>query len=130
MKLQKLVYYSQAYSLVATGEELFSEDFQAWVNGPVCPELFNAHRSKYVIGPGELLPSDSSSALSSAQKGLIDHVVSVFKDYNGQQLSELTHAEDPWKYARGNCAPSDKCRSVITKDAIRRYYGQKVTLGI
>lgn len=39
MKLQKLVFYSQAYSLVALDEPLFSDDFEAWVNGPVCPPL-------------------------------------------------------------------------------------------
>lgn len=39
MKLQKLVFYSQAYSLVAFDEPLFSDDFEAWVNGPVCPPL-------------------------------------------------------------------------------------------
>ena len=40
MKLQKLCYYSQAWGLVWDDEPLFDEDFEAWVNGPVCPELF------------------------------------------------------------------------------------------
>lgn len=44
MKLQKLAFYSQALSLVKTGEPLFREQFQAWVNGPVCYELFARHR--------------------------------------------------------------------------------------
>ncbi len=58
MKLQKLVYYSQAYYLVTTGYPLFNEGFQAWRNGPVCPELFALHRGKFLIRKGELvLPS-------------------------------------------------------------------------
>ena len=44
MKLQKLVFYSQAYSLVALDEPLFSDDFEAWVNGPVCPPCFGLTR--------------------------------------------------------------------------------------
>lgn len=40
MKLQKLVFCSQAYSLVTLDELLFSDDFEAWINGSVCPSLF------------------------------------------------------------------------------------------
>lgn len=40
MKLQKLVYYCQAWSLVWDEQPLFEDDFQAWANGPVCPALF------------------------------------------------------------------------------------------
>jgi uncharacterized phage-associated protein len=39
-KLQKLVYYSQAWSLVWDDEPLFPEEIQAWANGPVCPALY------------------------------------------------------------------------------------------
>ena len=38
-KLQKLCYYSQAWSLVWDEEPLFSEDIQAWAHGPVIPKL-------------------------------------------------------------------------------------------
>ena len=44
MKLQKIVYYSQAYSLVSRNRPLFTERIEAWVNGPVVPELFDLHR--------------------------------------------------------------------------------------
>ena len=54
MKLQKLVFYSQAYSLVTFDEPLFSDDFEAWVNGPVCPPLFRAHKGLFVVGKGDL----------------------------------------------------------------------------
>ena len=49
MKLQKLCYYAQAWSLVWDDEPLFNEDFQAWANGPVCPDLFDLHHGKSVI---------------------------------------------------------------------------------
>ena len=44
MKLQKLVYYCQAWSLAWDGKPLFPEEFKAWANGPVCQELFVKHR--------------------------------------------------------------------------------------
>lgn len=49
MKLQKLVYYCQAWSLVWDEVPLFEEDFQAWANGPVCPELFERHKGRFEV---------------------------------------------------------------------------------
>ena len=39
MKLQKLCYYSQAWTLAWDDKELFPEEFLRWDNGPVCREL-------------------------------------------------------------------------------------------
>ena len=49
MKLQKLTYYCQAWSLAWDGEPLFEEDFQAWANGPVSPELYQHHRGFFRV---------------------------------------------------------------------------------
>ena len=49
MKLQKLVYYCQAWSLGWDGKPLFGENFEAWANGPVCPELFHKHQEQSLI---------------------------------------------------------------------------------
>jgi uncharacterized phage-associated protein len=54
MKLHKLLYYCQAYCLVTQDRPMFDLDFQAWVNGPVIPELFELHRGKFLIRHGEL----------------------------------------------------------------------------
>ena len=35
LKLQKLLYYAQAWYLALYNVALFEEDFQAWVHGPV-----------------------------------------------------------------------------------------------
>ena len=50
MKLQKLVYYCQAWSLAWDGKPLFPEEFRAWANGPVCKELYERHRGQFVVG--------------------------------------------------------------------------------
>lgn len=49
MKLQKLVFYSQAMSLVWDDQPLFDDDFQAWAKGPVCKSLFDAHKGMYML---------------------------------------------------------------------------------
>jgi uncharacterized phage-associated protein len=48
MKLHKLLYYCQAWSLVWDGEPLFEEEIEAWVSGPVIPYLYELHKGKFI----------------------------------------------------------------------------------
>lgn len=54
MKLEKLCYYSQAWSLVWDERRLFPERFEAWANGPVCPDLYHAHKGMFKITRGDI----------------------------------------------------------------------------
>ena len=65
MKLQKLVYYCQAWSLAWDDKPLFDEDFEAWANGPVCPELFKHHKGKFTL---EAEDEKFDSIVEQAQK--------------------------------------------------------------
>lgn len=121
MKLQKLCYYSQAWSLVWDDQPLFNEDFEAWANGPVCTELFSAHRGMYTISASELKKGDSS-IFDSTQRETIDAVLNYYGDKEPYWLSQLTHMEDPWKLARGNCKMGEKCTTIITKQSMEDYY--------
>ena len=40
LKLNKLLYYAQAWHLGRYGEPLFPEKFQAWSTGPIIPALY------------------------------------------------------------------------------------------
>ena len=121
MKLQKLAFYAQVQHLVTTGAPLFPEDFQAWRGGPVVPELYALHRGKFLIRPGELSSGDSS-ALTDAERGLIDGVCSALGGMTGAELSERTHRESPWLDARNGRKPSEPSDTVISQDAMRSYY--------
>jgi hypothetical protein len=48
-KLQKLVYYSQVWSLVWNERPLFNERIEAWANGPVVPDLYQLHRGSFLV---------------------------------------------------------------------------------
>ncbi|MDP9903234.1 Panacea domain-containing protein [Arthrobacter bambusae] len=52
MKLQKLVYYCQAWHLVWEGHALFPEVIQAWASGPVCTALYELHKGHFQIEAG------------------------------------------------------------------------------
>lgn len=122
MKLQKLAFYSQAYSLVYFDAPLFENDFQAWANGPVCPDLFALHRRRFIVGPGDLGSSDQSVSITRNERKSVDEVLSILSEYDGDELSKLTHEEAPWKNARGDVGDGERCSSVISKDSIKSYY--------
>lgn len=122
MKLQKLVFYSNALSLVSDGGPLFPETFQAWVNGPVCPSLFAAHKGRFVVGPGAFSGRADVTKLGSRARQIIERTLGVLGGLDGNRLSELTHHEAPWVEARGGCGDSDRCSSVITNESIKSFY--------
>lgn len=121
MKLQKLCYYSQAWSLVWDDSPLFEEDFQAWANGPVCPELFFKTQGKYSASAADETGGEGN--LSVNQKDTIDKVLEHYGNHNAQWLSQLTHMEDPWIKARGGASSDAGCSNVITKESMAVYYG-------
>ena len=121
MKLQKLVYYSQAWSLVWDEEELFSEDFEAWANGPVLRTVYQEHRGMFKV-KSETFDKGDLSNLNEDQMETIDAVLKFYGDKSAQWLSNLTHKESPWKDARGELNPMESSSEVITKGSMEEYY--------
>lgn len=121
MKLQKLCYYSQAWSLVWDDAPLFEEEFQAWANGPVCSELFYKTKGKYSVNAED--ENGGENNLSENQKDTIDKVVEYYGKHNAQWLSQLTHMEDPWIKAREGMPIGAGCDNIITKESMAMYYG-------
>ena len=119
-KLQKLCFYSQAWALAWTESPLFKEEFQAWANGPVCPELFHAHKGKYMISEGDI--KGDPNELTDDERDTIDRVLEHYGAMEPYELREQSHAEDPWKNARGNTPEGAPCSTLITKDSIGEYY--------
>lgn len=122
MKLQKLVYYCQAWSLAWDEVPLFQEDFEAWANGPVCPELFERHRGLFRLD-ADFLSDIPNYAFTEAEKETMDNVIDHYGDKSPEWLSQLTHMEYPWKNARGNTPLGEPCKTVITKESMMFYYG-------
>ena len=121
MKLQKLCYYSQAWALVWDDAPLFNEDFQAWANGPVCPELFHVSQGQFAVIARQM--RGSSSHLTAEQKQTIDAVLDFYGPKDAQWLSQLTHMEGPWQEARAGLPTGVPCANVITKESMAMYYG-------
>jgi uncharacterized phage-associated protein len=121
MKLQKLVYYSQAWHAVWEERPLFNDQIQAWVNGPVVPVLYEAHRGKFLVNNSDR-SFTSSTPLTTSEKDSIDRVLSFYGNKSSQWLSDLTHSEAPWMLAREGLAPNERGNREISVSSMAEYY--------
>ncbi len=124
LALQKLLYYSQAFFRALYGEEIFTDDCQAWAYGPVFPEVYYLYR-QYGYDPIEMPTSSFSvdlNELTTREVGLLDAVLEAFGRYSGSALSIFTHNEHPWIEARGSLQPEDRSVTIINRDTINAYF--------
>lgn len=114
MKLQKLIYYSQVWSVVWDDDVLFPEPIEAWKNGPVVRDLWEATRGSFRV---ERIPNGVASVLTGRQRETVSKVLDFYADKDAQWLSDLTHMEDPWKEAYEQAQNTE-----ISLERISEYY--------
>ncbi len=119
MKLQKLVYYSQAWSIVWDEKPLFAEEIQAWASGPVVQELYKEHKGEFQIS---VLDKGNTDNLKSEEKETLNAVLQAYGDKPAQWLSDLTHMEQPWNEARKGIPLGENCENEITQASLAEYY--------
>lgn len=121
MKLHKLLYYAQAWSLVWEENPLFKQSIEAWANGPVIRELFNFHRGLYTISVNDLNIGNPEK-LSSNQREDIDDVLNFYGNKSAQWLIDQTHYERPWRNARVGLAANERGNTIIQLTDMMEYY--------
>jgi uncharacterized phage-associated protein len=117
-KLQKLVYYAQAWSLVWDGVSLFDESIEAWGRGPVVRSLYRSHAGQWLVSSSGGTPT----CLSPAALATIDEVVRFYGAWDGDFLSELSHRERPWLDARGDLSHNAASKAPIAREVMREFY--------
>ena len=121
LKLQKLLYYIQAWHLVYSEEPLIEDDFEAWLHGPVLRRVWDYYKSFSIML--DTLPCDNeyNIDLTTEQEEIIEDVLDEYGDKSGYYLECLTHSENPWKEARrrGENTP-------ISKESIIAYYSRLI----
>lgn len=118
-KLQKLVYYSQAWYRVWKSKPLFTDEIQAWAGGPVVPSLYSRHRGRFSVSEW---PWGDPKRLTADELEVVESIVDAYGRLTGYQLSQLTHSEAPWIRAREGLAPGQRGSRIIELDDIYDYY--------
>ena len=123
LKLQKLVYYTQVWSVATSGSAIFGDSIKAWAQGPVVPTLYHQHKGRKYILVGDV--QAHGPGLSDAERA---HVDGVLRDYGGlpaAYLSALTHFEQPWREARNKGKRDGYKSPTIELPAIRAFYANR-----
>jgi uncharacterized phage-associated protein len=123
LKLQKLLYYSQAWSLVFRKKRLFREELEAWVHGPVVPDVYQVFKH---YGFSELSNPSSIKLLESDEIRVINEVLETYGVKSAKFLENLSHSEYPWIKARENLHSSQNSRRKISLKNMMSYYSQFV----
>jgi uncharacterized phage-associated protein len=136
LKLQKLLYYVQAWHLAIFDKPLFDGKFQAWVHGPVSTEIFNRFIGKKtlfsimfsVIDNTYVSKSFNLEDLFLEEKRHINNVLEVYAKYSGTQLGDISCNEDPWIFTREGYKSPQRCEKEIDETVMKEYYQKKLKL--
>jgi uncharacterized phage-associated protein len=135
LKLQKLIYYTEAWHLAYFKKSIIEDDFEAWVHGPVSRKIWIKFRGDSIlysnINPKLTLKETEKkikNRINDSQFDLLNEVLEVYGKYSSFKLEELTHSEKPWLSARKGLRqsePSSKCINKITMGNFYRKYAQE-----
>lgn len=122
LKLQKLVYYAQAWYLANFDRPLFKDDFEAWAHGPVHPGLYHSYKH---FGWDALPPQDGALP-PVALREFLRKIYESYGQLGAKRLERLTHQELPWKEARSGLSPEAASNNRILKLTMRNFYAEQI----
>ena len=136
MQLQKLLYFANGYYLAENdGQPLINEYFEAWDYGPVVPTVYYEFR-EYADRPvrrlaytfdreqGRRITAPPPFADAKAE-AVIEWVWRSYRDFNGLQLSRMTHKVDsPWDRARRRASNSLMRNERLEQSDLESYFGK------
>lgn len=125
-KLQKLVFYAQAWSLVLNNKKLFNETIEAWVHGPAIRILYGKYKEFGFNPIQEEINDDVISCISRETKKFLNDVWRVYGNLDPEYLEMLTHSERPWQKAREGLQSCESSTNEITPKEMKKYYLDKL----
>ncbi|OXM17424.1 hypothetical protein CGZ75_01560 [Paenibacillus herberti] len=125
-KLQKLCFYAYSWYLTHTGRQLFENKFEAWIHGPVDPELYHQFKEhgRSPIPREEKIPSEVSNDPFVYE--FVELIYQAYGSLDGDQLEELTHSQAPWLNARKGLLSYEPSKNSILDEDIINYHKQEL----
>ena len=120
-KVQKLVYYAQAWHLASSGAPLFADEIQAWVHGPVVPSLYRAFK-EFGYNPIVFENLEKPPVFDDPTEALLNEIWEEYGGFDANYLEELTHHEAPWQIARSSNEFGENRFLVIEHEWMAAYY--------
>jgi len=122
LKLQKLLYYCQAWHLALNDTPLFSEEIEGWIHGPAVPRVFGEFKEyRWSVIARAVTPVQDAAVIHH-----VNEVLALYGKYGATQLERLTHSEQPWIQARRGLSPDEPSRNVIPKNHMKLFYRDRI----
>lgn len=118
-KLQKLCYYVYSIYLKEYNEKIAYVYFEAWVHGPVSPEIYNIYK---IYGWNNIPQYNGFIDINDTVYKRVEQIVQKYIVYDAQYLEEMTHSEAPWQIARKGYSKYEPSNVLINDDDILEYY--------
>lgn len=118
LKLQKMLYISHLYYLGNKGEALISEEFEAWLYGPVLPSLY--HKTKeFADRPVGNIFSNLASYNDNEELKFIEETYKKISNHSAWDLVLMTHLKGgAWEK---NFDENEKHTKIPNADILEEY---------
>lgn len=133
-KLQKLCYYAYCWYIVFFNDNevitkenigdikvLCSEPFQAWIHGPVSPQLYQRYKN---YGWHEIPKIATKPFVEEELESLFQQVWEAYGSFSADELEAISHSEMPWINARQGISSGEPCSNIISTYDILQYYSK------
>lgn len=124
MRLQKLLYYAQGWSLAMRDRPMFADRIEAWPHGPVVPDAYRAFKQ---CGAGLIdEEGDTDINLTRNDQSFLRSLWGSYRQYPVAKLWAMTHSEPPWQQARGNLPANAQSKARIADRSMRSFFSEKL----
>ncbi len=125
-RLQKLLYYVQAWHLAINKKPLFDDKIEAWIHGPAIRSVYEEYKS-YVANPiDKVLNVNIATELGIGTVKFVDRIVEAYSKYDTATLEFMTHAESPWQEARNGLEINESSNNEISQASMLSYYTDRL----
>lgn len=118
LKLQKLLYYMQGVFLAYFDKQLFEDDIEAWMYGPVVPSIYHLYKDKGNLGIE--YDKEVITLNSTQEENLFDEVFRIYSRFSATGLMEMTHNESPWKSVKTGVG------NIISPEIMKQFFKKRI----
>lgn len=129
-KIQKLVYYAYSWTLALLNDDvndlrvkLFDNRIEAWVHGPVVPDLYREYRAYGWQDIPKLATYDVD--FPEDVLDILNQVWTVYGPLSANQLELISHNEKPWICARSGLPSYVSSDYPIADEEIFKFYNEQ-----
>lgn len=126
MRINKLMYFAQGWSLARYNKPLFKAEIQAWDYGPVVPPIYHRLKTSGRDKIKGVMDEDYADHFTPEESQLLMDIQRTYNVYSTNGLVILTHKKGtPWSdaYAKGK-------GTAIPLEAMKTYFKKEKPLSV